>query len=140
MSKAACILVLMLLVAPAASAEIFRCAEKDGIDRYQNFPCDLESIGLPPATTGIQKASGTSESKATKPSAANVEGAATRKASIGAREPRPGMTAEEVKAIWGEPISGYQDEVVEGRIEVWSYGSSRAVQFDQRGKVTLVRP
>jgi hypothetical protein len=132
---------LALLVTPAAPAEIFKCAGKNGTDLYQNFPCELESMGWAPAATAVPPAGG--DAKVTKPSEPSAERTgvtAGNRSSVARREPRPGMTTDEVKAIWGEPVSGFQDEVVEGRIEVWSYGPSRSVQFDSRGRATLVRP
>jgi hypothetical protein len=49
------------------------------------------------------------------------------------------MSIEEVRALWGEPDNAYQDELVEGRVEIWSYGDSRSVKFDVNGKVTAVQ-
>jgi hypothetical protein len=132
---------LALFVAPAVSAEIFKCAGKNGTDLYQNFPCEFESMGWAPPASAAPPAGG--DAKAAKPGDANAERAgvtAGNRIFAAKREPRPGMTTDEVKAIWGEPTSGFQDEVVEGRIEVWSYGPSRSVQFDSRGRATLVRP
>jgi hypothetical protein len=55
-------------------------------------------------------------------------------------EPRVGMTTEEVKAIWGEPTDTVQEEPGDGpRYEVWSYGASRSVRFDRRGRVTAIQ-
>ena len=48
------------------------------------------------------------------------------------------MTTDEVRALWGEPENAYQDELVEGRVEIWSYGDSRSVKFDVSRKVTAV--
>ena len=35
------------LGAPAGAAEIFKCVAKDGSPLYQNFPCNIDSLGLP---------------------------------------------------------------------------------------------
>jgi hypothetical protein len=48
------------------------------------------------------------------------------------------MTNDEVKALWGEPASVYGDELVDGRVNIWTYGGTRAVHFDPRGRVVLV--
>src|ERR1700694_1038948 len=59
---------LLLLLAPLASAQIFKCVAKDGIDLYQNFPCGIDSIGSTATTVPSEKAaSGQSDSKRTKP-------------------------------------------------------------------------
>jgi len=141
MWKSKCIALLTLLITPAVSAEIYKCVAKNGTDLYQNFPCELDSTGWTPPTTQVPKTPPVgSDSKATRSSAGSLEVATGSKTPPAKREPRAGMSMDEVKAIWGEPISGFQDEVVEGRIEVWSYGTSRSVQFDQTGRVMLVRP
>ncbi|HMH19266.1 MAG TPA: hypothetical protein VK572_14090 [Burkholderiales bacterium] len=51
----------------------------------------------------------------------------------------PGMTTREVRAVLGEPIEVTQEEVVEGRVETWSYGAS-SVQFDPRGHLSGMQP
>jgi hypothetical protein len=54
-------------------------------------------------------------------------------------EPRLGMTTEEVRTIWGEPTDTAQEEPGRGgRFEVWSYGDSRSVRFDHRGRVSAI--
>ena len=40
--------VVALGVAPAASAEIYKCLEKNGMERYQNFPCAIDSVRATP--------------------------------------------------------------------------------------------
>src|SRR5690349_1241650 len=120
MAKVACMLLLLYCAVPPASAEIWKCAGKNGADLYQNFPCHLDSIGsgasaAPPSTT---------------PSVAAIKPAAT--------EPRRGMTQAEVKAIWGEPVETYEDEEINGRFAVWRYADHRSVQFDQKRRVQSV--
>lgn len=45
MARLLCILVCSMLLSPLVSAEIYRCpAEKDAV-KYQNFPCNIDSIG-----------------------------------------------------------------------------------------------
>ena len=48
MLKSLCVLFSVLLVAPLASAEIFKYVGKHGEDLYQNFPCQFESMGRMP--------------------------------------------------------------------------------------------
>jgi hypothetical protein len=117
MLKSVCVLFSILFVAPLASAEIFKCVGKSGEDLYQNFPCQFESIGSTPIDAQSQK-----------------------KSPAVPAEPRDGMTTEEVKAIWGEPTDTVQEEPGDGpRYEVWSYGDSRSVRFDRRGRVTAIQ-
>ena len=110
--------------------------------RYQNFPCAIDSIGSlqsapplapPPANT----TSPSSVSSQASPTAIPVAVAATGKPSV-AKEPRVGMTTEEVTAIWGEPEDVIQDELREGRIEIWRYGDGRSVQFSNKHRVLVV--
>src|SRR5260221_14278939 len=54
MSRSASFLFGVMLVALQASAEIFKCAGKDGLDIYQNFPCQFESMGWVPTDTRCQ--------------------------------------------------------------------------------------
>ena len=48
------------------------------------------------------------------------------------------MTAEEVKAIWGEPAEIVQDEPRSGRVEIWQYGDGRVVQINHKQRVISV--
>jgi hypothetical protein len=131
-----------LLVVPisAAHAEIYACKSRTGMVVYQNFTCDLDSIGT--TSTGVPNYSAPVPSS---PGAVRAvlkpvlrQAAAPESARDGSTEPRIGMSTSDVKAIWGEPASSYQDELVDGRVEIWSYSGSRAVRFDSRGRVVLV--
>ena len=141
MSKSLWILLLMVFVTPLASAEIFKCVAKDGTDLYQNFPCQFESMGWMPMNAQSTKTPpAPSDSNATTvkagPSGVNAAG----KSPTVPTEPHIGMTPNEVRAIWGEPTNIISDEVVEGRIEIWSYGASRSVRFDQiKGRVSAIQ-
>src|SRR5436853_4107315 len=35
----------LLVVSPLATAEIFKCTDSKGNAKYQNFPCQIDSIG-----------------------------------------------------------------------------------------------
>jgi hypothetical protein len=59
--------------------------------------------------------------------------------STNASEPRIGMTEAEVAAIWGEPEERTQDELREGRIEIWRYAYGRSVQFSNKRRVLAVQ-
>jgi hypothetical protein len=133
---------LLLFIAPLASAQIFKCAAKDGTDLYQNFPCGIDSIGstatnAPSETAAVAQ----SDSKQTKPNpnaSVRASVAAVRTA-IPPTEPRVGMTIDEVKALWGEPEEIIQDEPVDGRIEIWRYAQSRSIQFSNKHRVLAVQ-
>ena len=138
MAKSVVILSFLLLVAPLASAQIFKCIAKDGTDLYQNFPCGIESIGSMATKAPSDKAGlAQSDSKQTKlntnipnPNASLPASIAVVKSPISATEPRVGMTTEEVRAMWGEPTDALWEEPgVGARSEVWSYGNSRSVRF-----------
>ena len=53
-------------------------------------------------------------------------------------EPRLGMTETQVKAIWGKPTEITMEEAVQGRVDTWSYGDSRSLQFD-RGRLSATQ-
>ena len=125
MARFARILGLLLFVAPVASAEIFKCVAKDGLDLYQNFPCQFESMGWVPAA---QLAAGASKQP-------NANARAHADTVVGASSSshsrlRLGMTKEDVRARWGDPTDSHWDQPAEGeRSEVWSYGNDRSVRF-----------
>jgi Domain of unknown function (DUF4124) len=127
MLKSVGVLFSVLLVAPLASAEVFKCVGKNGEDLYQNFPCQFVSMGGMPTDVPSPKKSPT-----------DVLG--PKKSPAVPAEPRIGMTTDEVRAIWGEPTDTVQEEPGNGaRFEVWSYGASRSVRFDRRRRVTAVQ-
>jgi hypothetical protein len=121
-------LVPALCMPSPAPAEIFKCAGKNGADRYQNFPCEIDTLGSLP--------SGPPTAKPTVVPTAPMA-ATTKVADAG--EPRVGMTQSEVRTAWGEPVETFQDELISGRIEVWRYGDNRSVQFDRRHRVLAVQ-
>ena len=131
MAKSVSIFWFLLLVAPFASAQIFKCVAKDGTDLYQNFPCGIDSIGSMPTNGQSEKAGlAQSDSKQAKPNASPPAGVAAGKSIIAQSEPRIGMTTMEVRAMWGEPTDTLWEEPGVGdRSELWSYGSSRTVRF-----------
>jgi len=140
MAKSVGILSFLLLVAPLASAQIFKCVAKDGTDLYQNFPCGIDSIGSTATKAPSEKPGlAQSDSKRAKPSASLPAGAAAGKSPTLPTEPRVGMTTKEVRAVWGEPEVTIQDEPVDGPIEIWSYGDSRSVHFNYNHRVVAVQ-
>jgi hypothetical protein len=123
MRKLVSVVLSLFFGAAPTSAEIFKCVAKDGVVVYQNFPCEIDSLGSLPSVPTVTGALPTpAESNQAKPTA--VASAAR------AADPRIGMTAEEVRAIWGEPTDTLWEEPGVGdRSEVWSYGNSRSVRF-----------
>jgi hypothetical protein len=135
MWKALWIALAASLLAAQASAEIFKCAGKNGTVLLQNFPCQLDSVGWKPDVQNAQASSGTGNTSTVRPNAASLEISSAGKSSASSG-PQIGMTAEEVKALWGEPGNEYYDELVDGRVEIWSYGDSRSVTFDVKRRVS----
>ena len=136
MARSIGVLSLLLLVAPLASAQIFKCVSKDGTDLYQNFPCGIDSIGSMATNAPSEKAGlAPSDSKQAKPNpppnaSPPLAVVAAGKSTIVQNEPRIGMSKEEVRAMWGEPTDSLWEEPGEGdRSELWSYGNSRSVRF-----------
>jgi hypothetical protein len=137
MLKSVCVLFSVLFVAPLATADVFKCVGKSGEDLYQNFPCQFESIG---ATPGDGTSVGGTPKGGTPKGETSINAQGQKKSPAVPAEPRVGMTSEEVKAIWGEPTNTVQEEPGNGsRSEVWSYGDSRSVRFDRRGRVTAIQ-
>src|SRR5262245_41683216 len=145
MARLKAVFLALLFVAPSSSAEIFKCADKSGMDRYQNFPCAIDSIGtLSPNPTSSKAASPSGVATRARPTAIPVAASTTdqRAAATDKRravsEPSIGMTEDEVRATWGEPVEIIQDEPKDGRIEIWRYGDGRSVQFSSKHRVLIV--
>jgi hypothetical protein len=130
-------LVLTLWAAPTA-AEIFKCVGKNGAALYQNFPCHIDSLGsLPANPPGSKTPLPPGDTSDAKPNPASVVVAATgTTARVG--EPRIGMTIDEVRALWGEPVETFEEELKEGRTELWRYGDNRSVRFNHKRRVLAV--
>ena len=127
-----------LFVAWHANAEIFRCKEKNGLDRYQNFPCSMDSQGWLSSDRPAAKPttrSATSESVKATPA---IVAATEKAARAGDGDPRIGMSQDEVRALWGQPEETDQDERKEGRIEIWRYADGRSVEFNHKQRVSAV--
>lgn len=138
MSKFPWIIAAALLVALPASAEIVKCVAKDGTALYQNFPCQIDSLGSLPSSPQAAKPTSTPNDTSQAPKAALVN-VASKVKSANAGEPRAGMTSDEVRALWGEPEETIQDEPREGRIEIWRYADGRSVQFNNKHRVLAVQ-
>jgi hypothetical protein len=134
----------LLFVTSIASAEVFKCTGKYGEDLYQNFPCQFESMGGTPTDVLDPKKPATDVAAPKKSPAPTQQrlGAAQgqKKPPALPAEPQIGMTTDEVRAIWGEPTDTVQEEPqIGGRLEVWSYGDSRSVSFNPRGRVVAIQ-
>ena len=88
MLKSVCVLFAVLLVAPLASAEVFKCVGKYGEALYQNFPCQFASMGGTAMDAPGPKEL-PAEVSGPKESPANVSGA--KKSPAASAEPRAGM-------------------------------------------------
>jgi len=157
----ASVLLFILFFAPLASAQvIFKCVGKDGTELYQNSACpsgsesqlvlrtdkprtgsvphrnsaaaeDEPRVETPPAPAA------TSEAPATQLEP-RIDTASPPDPLVTQSEPRLGMTETEVKAVWGRPAEITMEEAVQGRVDTWSYGDSRSLQFD-RGRLSAVQ-
>lgn len=142
------ILACAFSAAPATAAEIYKCVAKDGTALYQNFPCNIDSIGsvastpaatVPPSAPATKPNSPAVDTSLTKSNTAPVNVASTGQ-SGGVREPRIGMTADEVRTLWGEPEEMVEDEPAEGGpVSNWRYADGRIVQFDHKHRVLSVQ-
>ena len=124
-----------LLFAPYVSAEIFKCVAKDGsgIPLFQNFPCSLDSLGLPSNPSAAQPTpAGAGQSK--------PESTAAPAAKTNATELQIGISREEVRALLGDPQTVEEDEPGEGgRTSIWRYADGRSVQFDDKRRVREIQ-
>ena len=122
-------LLVLLLAAQPAHGEIFKCISK-AMPTFQNFPCEFDSLGAMPATALAAKTS-----VSVPPNAARSRLPARPVATM----PRVGMTTNEVKAIWGEPLDTTKEEYAKGDIETWTYADSRSIRFDAKGRVSEIK-
>jgi hypothetical protein len=140
----ASILVLPFCAAPPASAEIFKCVAKDATALYQNFPCDMDSLGSLPSNQPVATPSNAPVAKTpSKPGVAGQEKSKTEPIKVAstvkstyAGEPQIGMSSDEVRMLLGEPEEMVDDEPADGgRISTWRYADGRSVQFDHKHHV-----
>ena len=142
------------LVCPLAPAQtVFKCVGENGADLYRNSPCPSESASKVWVRTDSQGASAPAPRSATGETAAPrdeprleipalpvatvnppAETAPSTNAMQG--ELRTGMTAREVKATLGQPAEITDEEVVEGRVQTWSYPGAGSLQFDASGRLS----
>jgi Domain of unknown function (DUF4124) len=124
-ARVALLILLAVFAAPGIAGEIFKCVAKDGTPLYQNFPCNIDSMGFAP-----------SEPTAGKPGQDKAKAASVAAVSAKAGEVRVGMSIDEVRALMGEPEEMIEDEPgVGGRVMNWRYADGRTVQFDHKHRV-----
>jgi hypothetical protein len=132
--------IVVALSAAQASGEIYKCTARKSIPKYQNFPCEFDTLGSVPAASAPAIDSRTTGATAAARTATPIRpdrNVVHRGA--GASVPRVGMTTDEVRTLWGEPVETNKEEFVKGTFETWTYADSRAVQFDRKGRVTSIK-
>lgn len=115
----------LLLAATSSYAEIFKCVGHRNAPTYQNFPCEFDSLGAWPSATRGGKASDP------KPVSTSLTQA---KPAI----PHVGMKVDDVRRIWGDPITSSKEEYTRTDIEIWTYADSRSIEFDREGRVAAI--
>jgi hypothetical protein len=146
------------LVPLVSADDVLKCVGKDGAQLYSNVRCPpgTESVvvvrqdtqNAKPASlpnpygnpvsrqdgpmTGSSTANTTSE-----PSPATPEPLIDPTPPSAEGEPRVGMSRMEVQAIWGEPMEVSHEEQVRGRVDTWSYGGSRSLEFEN-GRLSAI--
>jgi hypothetical protein len=147
MSRIASLVLFGMLFASHTQAEIFKCVGKDGLDLYQNFPCQFDSMGWVPDAPGTKAAPPPASTRApeTRNVVRGIDDAQKRSSETEARpdvsrEVRPGMTFDDVRERWGEPEETRLEEPGQGsRSEVWTYANARTVRFDHKGRVSALK-
>lgn len=144
------LLLALYLVSPWVSSEIFKCTDGKGNDKYQNFPCSIDSIGSKataappkeepgkePGKPAADKGSGQAQATGSAQHPTQVAATAVAVAS-GQKQPEPGMKMNDVLTKWGVPQS---TDVFNGA-EIWYYDVSSAnllgIIFDRTGTVQRV--
>jgi hypothetical protein len=129
-----------------ALAEIFKCSAKDGTPLYQNFPCNIDSLGSLPSqpTLNAPPAAAVAAPAHDKAKAKPVEHGASVAAALvkptAATGVETGMTEDQVKSVLGEPDERLEDEQRTGRTYIWRYGDRQYVNFDVKRHVISVQP
>src|SRR5215218_5937826 len=100
------LLLALLVASPVAVAEIYKCKDSKGNEKYQNFPCQIDSIGSK-ATAAPPKED---------PAASAARPVATASAAV-RPNPVPGMRMVEVRDVWGTP----KKTKVNRGVESWFY-------------------
>ena len=129
---------LVALPAAAAQGESYACPGSKGMTVYQNFACSLDSLGSVPANSKVGKVPSPPGKAAQEYATAVALSSGTPSKGSGVGEPRPGISADDVRKAWGEPEEIVQDEPPSGRVEIWRYKNGRSVQINRRHRVVAV--
>jgi hypothetical protein len=127
-----------LVVAAPSSAEVFKCTTRNGLPLYQNFPCEFDSLGTLPSQAASAKPPARPQS--IQAAAWNAPAASAITSRTRSAGPTIGMTADEVRTLWGEPEEVVQDEPRSGGAETWQYADGRVVKINQKQRVMSVQP
>ncbi len=121
------IFLMLFMASPWASADIYKCADANGQDKYQNFPCAIDSIGSTATATPQKEQTAAPETQLAVASVHSVQ-----------KQPEPGMKMSEVRAELGPPSS---TKVIKS-VEIWYYEgighTTRAIRFNRTGTVVSV--
>lgn len=138
-----------LWAALPAEAAIYKCVAKDGSPLYQNFPCDIDSLGLTSQTSATANppltGAGQNNHKDTVARSAAPSGTGTLQAAYPAHKPareinlNVGSSADDVRTVLGEPADVLEDELRTGRVSTWRYADGTTVQFDHKQRVVAVQ-
>jgi hypothetical protein len=127
MKPVSSLLLASCLVVPSASAEIVECRDQHGLEKYQNFPCAIDSLGTKAAVSAPKQPMRALQPAGTASLVMSDENA-----------PRPGMSMDTVRSAWGPPkatkvIKGMQTWYYNGPGQTW-----QAVHFDRTGNLRFV--
>jgi hypothetical protein len=134
------------LVPLVSADDVLKCVGKDGAQLYSNVRCPPGTESVVVVRQDTQNAKPTSDGPMTgsstastpsEPSAAKPEPLIDPPPPSLEGEPRVGMSRMEVQAIWGEPKEVSHEEVVSGRVDTWSYGGSRSLEFEN-GRLSAI--
>ena len=149
MFKSFCVLASFLLVSSSVTAEIFKCV-RQGKVVYQNFSCELETIGsqataspgqAAPASPGAAAQPARTAARPPKADPDDEETNTVHSPAAAPQRPPPrvGMTPRQVRRLsWGEPADIAYSETPDGRIQTWTYSDKRTIRFDRNGRVASV--
>jgi hypothetical protein len=131
--------VALMMAPPPSSAEVVKCTTRSGLPLYQNFPCEFDSLGTVPSQFAAAKPTARFQSSI-QAAARSVPAASTVTSRTRGVGPTIGMTADEVRTLWGEPEEVVQDEPRSGGAETWQYADGRVVLINQKQRVMSVQP
>ena len=138
----------VFLVPPVSAQDVLKCVGKDGAQLYSNVRCPPGTEAVVVVREGAQNATpaplpnrnANPVSPRDEPLIASPVNTASEAAPANseprfdpaptAEEPRVGMSRTEAQAAWGQPVEISHEEQVRGRVDTWSYGGSRSLEFE----------